>query len=155
MKISNRSIGTNANNAEQSLPLSIVTPFYRLTKSNKYCAVYDADFRVPRNRSIDIGSSLLLHTLLEHDIYIQKKVRCCSKHISNNDLKAESIETTKWNKKQYCTLDQEELIDIFNVMKEELGKNCSKLNEVAKESTICYGIVEFKFYIVFLFIQFK
>ena len=56
--------------------------------------------------------------------------------MSNDYLKGESIETIKRNKrKRYCSLYQKELIGIFNDMKEELGQNCSKLNELA-ESTI-------------------
>ncbi|CAF3037500.1 unnamed protein product [Rotaria sp. Silwood2] len=132
LQTSNRSTSTNTITDEQKPGLSVEIPFYRLTKSNKYCAVCDASFHVKRNRSIEINSSVRLYTLLEHHIYIQHKTRCCSKHISNDSLKVESIENIKQHKKRYCMIHREELIDLFNDMKNELRKNYLKINELAK-----------------------
>ncbi|CAF3381748.1 unnamed protein product [Rotaria socialis] len=132
LQTSNRSTETNTITTKQKPGLSVEIPFYRLTKSQKYCGVCDAVFDVKRNRSIEINSSIRLYTLLEHDIYIENKTRCCSKHVSNDSLKVESIESIKQNKARHCTIHREELIDIFNDMKNELRKNCSKINELVK-----------------------
>ncbi|CAF5020719.1 unnamed protein product, partial [Rotaria sp. Silwood1] len=116
--------------ANRSTDFSIELPFFRLAKSNKNCAVCDAAFDVKRNRSIEIDSSVRSYALLEHHIYIQNQSRCCSKHISNGSFKMESIETIKKNKSNQCTIYRDELINLFNAMRDELRNNCSKIDEL-------------------------
>ena len=95
----------------------VCLPFYRLSTSHSGCSVCDADFS--GNSSILVFSNdIRAGAFLEHDIFILFGSRCCDKHISAGYLKPGALQRIR-NKENKCYLSVEELINIFNVIKNE------------------------------------
>ena len=116
--------------SEQSSNSTIKLPFYRLDKFTKKCCVCNADFRSKHHRSITIDASIRLQCLTDHHIFIEKQSKCCTTHVSNGLLYSDSIDKIKQNHSSQCTIYCDELLIMFNEMKQELKNKNSIINDL-------------------------
>ncbi|CAF3031234.1 unnamed protein product [Rotaria sp. Silwood2] len=121
---------TDSASIEQLSDSTMKLPFYRLDKFTKKCCICNADFHPKRRRSIKIDTSIRIQCLIEHHIFIENESKCYSAHVSNGLLKIDAINKIKQNYSNHCTVYRDELINMFNEMKQELKNKDSTINKL-------------------------
>ncbi|CAF4576898.1 unnamed protein product [Rotaria sp. Silwood2] len=105
-------------------------PFFRLLNSHQKCSICKIYFGNKKTRSVDINNELRVNCLLDYHVYIQENSRCCMSHLIDGKLSQKSIEIIKKEKLNMSTITRDELIELFQELKQEIQNKEKKLNEL-------------------------
>ena len=122
----------NNNNIELS--------YYRLSKSNQSCSICQTHFSKKKKKSVRINEEIRSECLINHKIFIPEKSKCCATHICDDSLLEEGIEMIKKSKVMLFSIEQDELIEIFSLIKTKLQNLKSKLNNVEKKPILSFDV---------------
>ena len=110
-------------------------PFFRLPKSCQKCSICTIYFS-NKTHFIEVNNDLRVNCLLDHHIYIQENSRCCTGHFINGKLSQKIIETIKNQKKKKHPITRDEMIKLYQELKEEIRHKEKKLNDLKDQSSL-------------------
>ena len=123
-------ITTDSVSIEQSSYSTVKLPFYRLDRFMKKCCICNSDFHSKRRHSIIPDTSIRIQCLIEHHIFIKNNSKCCTPHLSNGLMKIDSINKIKQDHSNQCLIYHDELINMFNELKQELKNKDFTINKL-------------------------
>ncbi|CAF3322404.1 unnamed protein product [Rotaria sp. Silwood2] len=133
-----KSISTDATSPTSSFNTfdSLALPFFSLAKSHRICSICEIYFSNKKTCFIEIDTELRVNCLLDHHIYIQENSRCCTSHLIDSRLSQKSIEIIKEKKLNESTITRDEMIKLFQDIKDEIRNKEKKLNNEKDRSPL-------------------
>ena len=123
-------ITTDSASIEQSSYSTVKLLFYRLDRFTKKCCICNSDFHSKRRHSVILDTSIRIQCLIEHYIFIENNSKCCTAHLSNGLMKIHSINKIKQGRSNQCSIYCDELINMFNELKQELKNKDLTINKL-------------------------